>query len=160
MHCLLSGAAPDDAVFEFDDNAQITAEQLLLLPLLLLMLLLWFLLLLLVLASSAVKHATRIKAKMLQRPKTQAKHTRHKKHEQQHECQINRKQQKNYNKKRKQHILTSLPLSLSLPSPLSPLHSLLPPSTHTNVTSLVRWLGSQTVPSCWQATVASLLRSC
>lgn len=121
MHCLLSGAAPDDAVFEFDDNAQITAEQLLLLPLLLLMLLLWFLLLLLlVLASSAVKHATRIKAKMLQRPKAQAKHTRHKKHEQQHECQINRKQQKNYNKKRKQHILTSLPLSLSLPSPLSP----------------------------------------
>lgn len=117
MHCLLSGAAPDDAVFDFDDNAQITAEQLLLLPLLLLMLLLWFLLLLLVLASSAVKHATRIKAKMLQRPKTQAKHTRHKKHEQQHECQINRKQQKNYNKKRKQHILTS---PSSLPSPLSP----------------------------------------
>lgn len=90
MHCPLSGAAPDDAVFDSDsdDNAQITAEQLLLLLLLL------FLLLVLVLASSAVKHATRIKAKMLQRPKTQAKHTRHKKHEQQHECQINRKQQK------------------------------------------------------------------
>lgn len=79
MHCLLLGVLPD-----VEDDAQITVE--LLLQLLLLLLLL-FLLLLLV-SSSAVKHATRIKAKMLQVQKQKHKLNAdmwHKKPEQQHE---------------------------------------------------------------------------